>query len=511
MNRDGGLEGLIRRKAFDGKWDPSVSLLFALALSWFDGASMLFGGPEYRLPFALLSFPRQDMPWLCALLAMSITALVFAATQRFAAKAGESPARRSFVGTAIGGLLMTGGTLAGAFAQGTGSLAGAIASGCGFALLLAACLPVLSCRFRAGERFSTACGALTGAALIELALSLAETITTSTFSAVVRAVFATATAAALGGLSSLLCRGPRGDDSENRGEAGEVPSAFIARTARPTLLSHGVTAVCCLFGMGLFLGIVGFRNNASDGSPAAWLHAAETFAGGFVACLVFLALCRRNHEGAFIAAPLVLGTAAVFLPFDGAVMSCLAKSLGICASLSIGALAVLVALESIVAYGSSPDDARNGRSRLSLAVASYPLFELIGIIVGGVFVSASGVGPTSFGLAAIALLYLAVLVLGNFARSQSNVAYVTVRNPDDVRRIAAAQARAVALEYPSLSPREIEVLELVLHHRNNDQIAEALGISRNTVKTHLAHIFDKTSTGSRRQLEEIASAMTVRL
>ena len=64
---------------------------------------------------------------------------------------------------------------------------------------------------------------------------------------------------------------------------------------------------------------------------------------------------------------------------------------------------------------------------------------------------------------------------------------------------------------PSLSPREIDVLELVLHHRNNEQIAEALGISRNTVKTHLAHIFDKTSMGSRRQLEEVASAMTVRL
>jgi DNA-binding NarL/FixJ family response regulator len=49
----------------------------------------------------------------------------------------------------------------------------------------------------------------------------------------------------------------------------------------------------------------------------------------------------------------------------------------------------------------------------------------------------------------------------------------------------------------TLSPREIEVLELVAKGTSNKQIAKALWISETTVKTHLLHIFDKLGVADR--------------
>ena len=50
------------------------------------------------------------------------------------------------------------------------------------------------------------------------------------------------------------------------------------------------------------------------------------------------------------------------------------------------------------------------------------------------------------------------------------------------------------------TPREIEVLRLLTTGAGNDQIAEELGISLNTVKTHIQHMLDKTEFTSRTQL-----------
>jgi len=51
-----------------------------------------------------------------------------------------------------------------------------------------------------------------------------------------------------------------------------------------------------------------------------------------------------------------------------------------------------------------------------------------------------------------------------------------------------------------LTPREIEVLQLLVQGIGNRQIAAALSISENTVKTHVAHILEKLKLDSRRQI-----------
>jgi DNA-binding NarL/FixJ family response regulator len=51
-----------------------------------------------------------------------------------------------------------------------------------------------------------------------------------------------------------------------------------------------------------------------------------------------------------------------------------------------------------------------------------------------------------------------------------------------------------------LTSREQEVLQLILSGKSNREIAEALFISVNTVKTHTSNIFSKYDVGSRAEL-----------
>jgi DNA-binding NarL/FixJ family response regulator len=50
---------------------------------------------------------------------------------------------------------------------------------------------------------------------------------------------------------------------------------------------------------------------------------------------------------------------------------------------------------------------------------------------------------------------------------------------------------------PSLSPREVDVLQRVAQGRLNRQIAKELGISENTVRSHIRNILDKLQLHSR--------------
>ena len=71
--------------------------------------------------------------------------------------------------------------------------------------------------------------------------------------------------------------------------------------------------------------------------------------------------------------------------------------------------------------------------------------------------------------------------------------------------IAQPEHRTVAPDgLDELSPRELEVLELVAQGSNNREIAEALYLSPLTVKTHVSRILMKLRARDRVQLVVIA-------
>ena len=88
--------------------------------------------------------------------------------------------------------------------------------------------------------------------------------------------------------------------------------------------------------------------------------------------------------------------------------------------------------------------------------------------------------------------------LAGFAAPEGRSAALPIRLPEAPRQPAN-----------TLSPREKEVLALVAEGRSNKAIAEALFVSPNTIKTHVASLLNKLDADSRVQLAAIAARQFV--
>lgn len=65
------------------------------------------------------------------------------------------------------------------------------------------------------------------------------------------------------------------------------------------------------------------------------------------------------------------------------------------------------------------------------------------------------------------------------------------------------------LESLGITPRELEILELIAAGLSNKEIAARVFVSENTVKTHSSHVFDKL--GARRRTQAVQLGKELRL
>lgn len=110
---------------------------------------------------------------------------------------------------------------------------------------------------------------------------------------------------------------------------------------------------------------------------------------------------------------------------------------------------------------------------------------------------------------AFALVVLTALTAFAFARASTNEDYrnewgTAKASPhyiDPVRYVQdlANTCTSVAVQY-SLSPRESDVLLLLVQHKTAPQIAEELYVAQTTVKTHTSSVYKKLGIHSRREL-----------
>jgi ATP/maltotriose-dependent transcriptional regulator MalT len=66
-----------------------------------------------------------------------------------------------------------------------------------------------------------------------------------------------------------------------------------------------------------------------------------------------------------------------------------------------------------------------------------------------------------------------------------------------------------ALEELGISKRELEVLELIAQGLSNNEIAERLFVSLNTIKTHSSKLFEKLDVNRRAQAVEAAKRIGI--
>ncbi len=71
------------------------------------------------------------------------------------------------------------------------------------------------------------------------------------------------------------------------------------------------------------------------------------------------------------------------------------------------------------------------------------------------------------------------------------------------------QKNEKAMDYLGISERELEVLELVAEGLSNQQIADQLYVSVNTVKTHLSRLYEKLEVQRRTQAVEKARSLNL--
>ena len=78
---------------------------------------------------------------------------------------------------------------------------------------------------------------------------------------------------------------------------------------------------------------------------------------------------------------------------------------------------------------------------------------------------------------------------------------------DRALRKERAEFESIRKRFESLTPRETEVLNLVVSGLLNKQIADELGMSELTVKTHRAHVMEKTKADSLASLVRMAERL----
>ena len=525
-------QGWARAKALPSRPVFWVCLEAALIILWFDFAYRMTPGLVYTLPISILNHPRGDAGWIAALAGMALAALAVAVV-----------GRRSATGTACGDDAATGdvcacpGAAAGALCcvrpvfggtlrldmlnlacalgclvgpalvkLGSSSLVltvvGGLIGGLAFGLLVPRLVANAPVEPRSSTVLGLACASLGVCALIKLLFGALNADVCAVFVCILPTLGVACEARAL----AVRAQQPAGSSGIVSGAASVTPSP----AARPSQLrSHLTEVACCSLGLGLYMGLIGFSSDGLAQAEYVYRQVVTGVGGTLLACALLFLSMRANPDAPYVVLPILLGTSALVFILTTTMPSDAGQTLAHIAGKATDSLTSGLAMCAMVELLGLARRGEEGLKNPAWVVCICSFALLVGILGGGVLMSTVGLGTTSIVLVAVSLLYGALLSLGVTVQQRASDQFVIVRNPADMARIAQVQADAIAAELGTLTPRETEVLPYLLQHQSADAIAEKLGISRNTVKTHTAHIYEKTGVNTRAQLVDLAATKTV--
>jgi DNA-binding CsgD family transcriptional regulator len=102
-------------------------------------------------------------------------------------------------------------------------------------------------------------------------------------------------------------------------------------------------------------------------------------------------------------------------------------------------------------------------------------------------------------------IYLALVALGAIVFG----AWLGRRLTPERAASGPFERNEAAIRSLGLSPRELDVIERLAAGESNKEIARRLGISPNTVKTHVARVYDKLAV--ERRIQAVEQARLLRL
>lgn len=518
---------------------PSLSVFWvcleaALIILWFDFAYRMTPGPVYTLPISILNHPRGDAGWLAALAGTALAAFVvaFVGRRSVADVACENGASRGDASScqvaAAGGLCCIrpafGGALhidmlnlacaLGCFVGpalvklGSSSLVltvvGGLIGGLAFGFLAPRLVANAPVEPRSSTVLGLACASLGACAAIKLFLGALNADVCAVLVCIlpILSVMCEARVLAVFGSRSGMVAGVTADTA----------SSAQSPAARPSQLrSHLTEIACCSLGLGLYMGLIGFSNDGLAQAEYVYRQVVTGVGGTLLACALLFLSMRANPDAPYVVLPILLGTSALVFILTTTMPSDVGQTLAHIAGKATDSLTSALAMCAMVELLGLARRGEEGLKNPAWVVCICSFALLVGILGGGVLMSTVGLGTTSIVLVAVSLLYGALLSLGVTVQQRARDQFVIVRNPADMARIAQVQADAIAAELGTLTPRETEVLPYLLQHQSADAIAEKLGISRNTVKTHTAHIYEKAGVNTRAQLVDLAATKTVEL
>jgi DNA-binding CsgD family transcriptional regulator len=131
--------------------------------------------------------------------------------------------------------------------------------------------------------------------------------------------------------------------------------------------------------------------------------------------------------------------------------------------------------------------------------------NVFGVLCGGaigMFMTSAGLPEAEIAVLALTVVCITLIILPLLNRQLimllKSHAYLTAYD-----RMDEKQQETIILQTKMLDPlteREQEVLQLILTGKSNKEIAAALFVTENTVKTHVHNIYSKYDVGSRAEL-----------
>lgn len=344
-------------------------------------------------------------------------------------------------------------------------------------------------------------GAMTPALQIAWSNSLSRTVNRHTKAMTLYAVLSGAVGLFLLALSGLpndlvysfipltslcLLAFPGRDFPEDPASTGRANTLRKQLVAVPFALLIGIT--CALVGSHIFNGAAEFD---------VFLNRASIIAGIVIAVALLMLLYRLTIRRTFdVTAIATIATLAIVLSVSlqglavnasGALVGFAGRSLHV---IVLASEYLIYMLGLVLSLAHTPGNGQPQWQRFALPLVNA------GVAMGavaGILVNADILTYTVLSLifSAAALLLLGVSWGIRYAR-----AHVEPRDAQNERLSSFEQKHG-------LSERECEVFRLWVSGHQLDYIAEELCISRNTVKTHVAHIYKKTGTANREGLIQL--------